>query len=852
MLERDRQIEELFHAALQLEPGQRESFLSGACASDPALRSKVEALISAHEQSGSFLNSPAYDVIAGLIGRQIGHYKITTLIGRGGMGEVYRAHDSKLERDVALKVLPADLAQQSEQRLRLFQEARASASLNHPNICTVYEVGEVDGRAYIAMEIVEGRSLSALLLQGPMNPATVQRYGLQLADALAHAHEHGFVHRDLKPANVMITSEGRVKVVDFGLAKHWSREALADATTAHSLTEAGSICGTLAYMAPEQLRGQKADTRSDVWSLGIVLFEMATGKLPFSGRTGFELSSAILHDAPPPTAMPDDTQAIITRCLEKDPADRYSHAGEVRNALDAFQAHPPKAPSPHRFTRRRWVSVTLATMILLAAIVAGFNTELLRNARTRISGQPAVATRMAVLPFDNLTGDPEQEYFSDGLTEEMITQLGHIDPQQLSVIARTSAMRYKKSGKTISQIGSELGVDYILTGSARRDANRVRVTAELIKVRDQTQLWSENYDRELAGVFALQDDVARRVAGSLAPKLLPSERLPSAPVPVPPETYEAYDAYLKGSALLNVGGRQNYDAALRYFELALQINPNDAFAYSGIARVWTGRLSIGLAQPGEANTKARSAALKAIELNPNRSEPHTVLGVIKQSELDWTSAEAEYKRGIEIDPNNADVRSAYSFLLMMIRRPEDAKVQIDRALSLDPFSILTQHRYALELLLNSQRDEAVQQWRRIIQTSPDFVPAHYWLWHVFHLIDGKDDDALAQAKATWTEYGDPEVAQAITQGYAEAGYPGAMRRAAAVLEAQGQKSFPDSFSLANIYTHLGDKNQALKWLEKGFDDGESNTRSFLGLPTFDSLRSDPRFQTLMQRMNLPK
>jgi serine/threonine-protein kinase len=784
-------------------------------------------------------------------GSRVGSYEILAPIGAGGMGEVYRARDSKLGRDVALKVLPHELAEDPEGCSRLVREARAAASLNHPNICTIYEVGEAHSRPYIAMEIVEGQPLSAMLSHAALTLEEIMRYAVQLADALAHAHDRGLTHRDLKSGNVMITREGRVKVVDFGLAKRLSREELADATTAPvALTEPGAIVGTLAYMAPEQLRGQPAVSRSDVWSLGVVLYEMVAGRTPFMGQTAYELSSTILRDPPPPmpARIPTRLQAIITRCLEKEPARRYQQGGEVRSALEVvdFGVGASSAPA-YRITGRRWIGLGVGVMLVLAAILVGFNVETLRNRPKKTNGTTEALTRLAVLPFENLTGNPEQDYFSDGLTEEMIAQLSRLNPQRLSVIARTSAMQYKKGNKPINQIGCELGVDYILTGSARSDAGRVRVTAELIQVRDQTQLWSQSYDRELAGILTLQGDVARRIAGSLALALLPAPQSRSRQV-----NPDAYDAYLKGAAQLNLGGPQGFDTAMRYFEAALKADPNNALAYAGIARTWGARMGIGLVSPGEGAARAREAAFKAIGLDDTRTEAHSVLGDVKRRELDWSGAELEYSRAIELDANDVSARLSYSRLLSTVGRLQEARVQIEAALKLDPFSVPIHHAYALELLLERQPEAAARQWRNITETSPSFVPAHYWLWHVFHVLDGKDDEALGQAEATFAQLADPEVEQALKHGYSEGGYPAAMRQAAAVLESRVPGGRPDTFALANIYVHLGDKNQALKWLEKGFDAGETNTMSFLGQPTFDSPRNDARFQALLRRLNLPK
>jgi len=493
--------------------------------------------------------------------------------------------------------------------------------------------------------------------------------------------------------------------------------------------------------------------------------------------------------------------------------------------------------------------LALGAVLVVIAVVVGLNASRLRNRLNEPSATAPAAMKLAVLPFENLTGDPGQEYFSDGLTEEMIAQLGHLNPQRLGVIGRTSAMRYKKSDRSIEQIGRELGVDYILTGSARTDEGRVRVTAALVQSRDQTQLWSESYDRELSGILGLQEDVAKSVAQALALQLLPIQQSPS--IRKRPVNPEAYDAYLKGMAQFNIAGRQSYDAAMRYFELALEKDPNEALAYSGVAEVWYYRVALNLVAPVEGNEHARRAALKAVELNDARAEAHTVLGLVRTRDLNWAGAEAAYKRAIAIDPNSAEAHAAYSSLLTVVGRSQEAKEHIEVALKLDPFSALVKHRYALGLFLERRRDDAMHQWRALLEESPGFYPAHYFLWQALHL-DGRDEDALAEQKALSAATGDHDLEQALARGAAEGGYRGAIREEAAVLAAQGDSGDSTvAYGLAAMYVHLGEKDQALKWLERGFDDGEPTVRMWLGMPTFDVLRDEPRYERLMQRMNLP-
>jgi TolB-like protein/predicted Ser/Thr protein kinase len=771
-------------------------------------------------------------------------------LGAGGMGEVYRAHDARLDRDVALKVLSVGALGDSTARPRLLREARLAAALNHPNVCTIYEVGEAEGQAYIAMELIEGQPLDLLISGEGLSIDRVLDYGLQIAEAVAHAHERGIVHRDLKPLNALVTLQGRVKVLDFGLARRVLAEHLAEATTASqaTLTQAGALVGTLPYMAPEQLRGEPADARSDVWALGVMLYEMAAGARPFKGQTGFEVSSAILKERPAP--LPGEPWSVIQRCLEKDPGKRFQHAGEVHAALKVVgsgAATAPRAASRPRLRGSRWVAAGGALLAVLALLI-GLDMGGLRRRLVRGLEAPTGAIKLAVLPFVNLSGDPQQEYFSDGLTEEMIAQLGRLHSERLGVIARTSAMRYKKSDKPIDQIGRELGVDYVLEGSAQREAGRVRITAELIQVRNQTQLWAESYERELSGILALQSDVARAVAGALALKLLPAEkdRLAAAR-PVNPE---AYEAYLKGLHHWYNLTPRDLDAAQQYFELALAKDPKYAPAYAGISLVWAGRNQMGVTRPSKAGPKTKAAALKAVELDDTLAEAHYSLAVTRTwHDWDLAAVEPEWRRAIELNPSFPDARAFYSHYLNIMRRPDEAMMQIQRALELDPFNALFQAIYAIDLVFARRYDDAINQAHDTLRAAPGHPIAVAALFMASRL-KGMHAEALAAAKTYYAFYGDPDVDEAFKRGDGGAGYAVAMRGAAEALAARARQSYVVPVDVADLYLEAGEREHALEWLEKGFEARDPNM-PYIGIPTYDSLRSDPRFRDLLRRMKLP-
>ncbi|MEK6323141.1 MAG: protein kinase [Acidobacteriota bacterium] len=786
-----------------------------------------------------------------VIGQRIGHYQVRAKLGAGGMGEVYRAHDEQLDRDVALKVLPARSFSDATARARLLREAKSAAALNHPNICTIHEVGEAEGQAYIAMEVVEGQPLSARLAAGPLQPELILRYGMQMAEALAHAHDRGIVHRDLKGANVVITREGRAKVLDFGLARRLSEDEMDEVTRSHaSLTAPGALVGTLAYMAPEQLRGQPADARSDVWALGVVLYEMAAGTRPFQGHTGFELSAAILSQrpAPLPAKAPVGLQAVIERCIAKEPSQRYQRAGEVRAALEATQsgAASPWTAARYALARRRWLTLAAALVVVLSGVfgldVGGVRSRLLRGSAV------SLVESLAVLPVVNLTGDPAQEYFADGMTEELITEFSRVRAFK-RVIPRTSVMGYKGVNRPLREIAGELGVDAVVEASLLQTRGQVRATVRLIDGTTEQNLWADRYARNLSEAPTIYTQVVGAVAKQLALTLTADEQTRLASVrPVNPE---AYDAYLKGRFYSSKLSLEGYETALEYFRLALHKDANFALAHGGIGQIALSRGHMGFAPPSEVTPQAKQAVLKALTLDDTQPDLHDFMaGVHMYLEWDWPGAEREFRRLQELKPQNWGCTAAlYVDYLLLMGRREEALADMRRCLEANPLNSYVDVAFGGRMLRLGRYEEGIALLQKAAKAEPNMGLAHRYLWTAFHQ-KGMHEQAVAEAKLFWRLTGHDHVASLIQRGYAEGGYPKGMKLAADTLAGRFTRTYVQPSEIARLYLYAGEKERALEWLEKAYEARDTWLVFLKDDPRFEGLHSEPRFQSLLRRLSL--
>jgi serine/threonine-protein kinase len=785
----------------------------------------------------------------------LGPYEIISPIGAGGMGEVFEAKDTRLGRTVAIKVLPSHLSSDDERRGRFEREARAASALNHPNITTVYDihlrqgyggqVGEEEDPDYIVMEYVEGKTFRELVNDAPLSTEKMLPLATQVAEGLSKAHAAGIVHRDLKPENLMVTEDGLVKILDFGLAKLIPESSDVDSETATvtRATQQGVVMGTVQYMSPEQAANRPLDFRSDQFSFGSILYEMATGKRAFKKDTMPQTLAAIIEDNPEPlrklnSEVPVELEAIVKRCLAKDPARRYESTGDLAKELkDA-----PENLSPWRVRRKFFWA---AAGLLVAVLATALGPNLIRL-WDQISSSTTAAPieSIAVLPLRNLSGDPEQQYFADGMTEALITDLAKIGA--LKVISRSSSMRYKGTDKPLAEIARELNVDVVVEGSAQRVGGSVRIMAQLIDPKTEQALWAESYERDLENVLILQSEVAQAIAEEVEVALTPEEtaRLAGAR-PVDPE---AYEAYLKGQFHWHKIVPQDLETAMHYFELALEKDPYYAPAYAGIAAVWAGRTYMGL-RTGEAMPEMRTAAIKCLELDSTLPEAHWISAVIATwYDWNWDGGETEFRRAIELDPNYADARVFYGLFLTAMGRHEEAKAQIERALELDPLSSMFQTYLGYAHFRARRFDEAVVQFRKGLSLEAHRADAHGGLWRALHEI-GMYEQALAEAKEFLIARGYSDVAEAMTRGEAESGYAGAMIMGAKTLEARS--NLADSMYIARLYLSGGEKERALEWLEKAYQERIQDMIYLRVSPMWDPLRSDTRFQDLVRRMSLP-
>jgi serine/threonine-protein kinase len=932
--ERWGRIERLWNAALELAQPDRAAFLAEACEGDEELRREVESLLRFDLRAKHFIESPALEVAAKaqaeakeetLIGRMIGHYKILSLLGEGGMSEVYLAHDTSLERRVALKLLPAKFTQDADRLRRFIQEAKAASALNHPNIITIHEIGATEDVHFVATEYIEGQTLRQLMAVAPLALNRALDVTTQIANALAVAHAAGIVHRDIKPENVMVRPDGYLKVLDFGIAKlltvgqgdgatgrqgdeetrrqgegetggQRARISLSPPPlVSPSFTEAGLVLGTTPYMSPEQARGMAVDERTDIFSLGVLLYEMIAGRLPFDGATRKDIIHAITNREPPPlgAGAPAALREIVGRALRKDRAERYQSVNELLDDLRRMKrglrtsghlqmAYQPSAwssasseatliTSGARLDTRTRAS-ELPTVEGKTSTRPGIRSGLGRLARVLkrralilpallalgvaawltyfYSRPPQTAIdSLAVLPFvydgagENV--DAKAEYLADGLTDGLINSLAQLP--SVKVKARNSVLRFKKEQSDPPAIARRLGVRAVLTGRVTHRGDELTISAELTDARDGSHLWGARYERRLSDLIAVQEEIAQRITAGLRLKLTDAEskRLGKRYT----DNAEAYQLYLKGRQMFLQLTPEGSRKALDHFRQAIDLDPDYALAYAGVGYVY----AVGAGtyeEPAEAMRKAREASLQALKLDEALPQAHFSLALVKWwFDWDWTAAEAEFKRAIDLDPNNAIYRAVYADFLSTQERFTDAVAQAQHAQELDPISVYVSSALAKVFYLSRQYDRAFEAYRQMLELDPDSARGRRDLGRVM-LQQGKYAEAITALAKLVARKSDPDLVSDLAYAYAVAGRRDEARRTLAQLLQIAKRRYVPPVYIAKVYAGMGDNAQALALLNQAFQQRSDQLTGLRVDPTFDHLRADPHFVDLMRRVGL--
>ena len=875
--ERWQQVKGVLQNVLEIAPSERAMFLDQACNGDRALRQEVESLLARDEQGrSSFLQSPPTLRLGK--GTRLGDYEIQSLLGAGGMGEVYRARDLRLRRDVAIKVLPAFVSSDPE-RLRRFElEATAAAALNHPNILAVYQMGTHEGTPYLVTELLEGETLRELMRRGPLPVRKAVDHGVQIAHGLAVAHDKGIVHRDLKPENLFVTKDGRLKILDFGLAKLTQSQSSSEhsALTLESETEPGMVMGTVGYMSPEQVRGQAADYRADLFAFGAILYEMVTGKRAFQRPTSPETMTAILNEDPSgisqtTPSVPPALQRVVYRCLEKSPEQRFQSASDLGFALESIFDTPVSVQAATELqadlkrdtesgqaertadvadkTRAllRVLAATVATLVLLLAVIVGLRGAKLREWWHGSLSSPPIES-LAVLPLRNLSGEPAQEYFADGMTEELTADLSKIGA--VRVISRTSAMRYKNANKSLPEIARELNVDGIVEGSVERSGDRVRITAQLIHAPTDTHLWADSYERDLRNILSLQDEVARDIARQIKVTLTPQERaqLSNSPAIDP----GAYEDYLKGRYYYSKLSTEGFSEALKYFQQAVQLDPKYALAHVGEADCYKELGIWGALPPRESNSKAKAAIQKALEIDNNLGEAHATLAHLHFAyDWDWPGAQEEFNRALELSPRSSEVHQLYAIYLSAMGKQDQAVAEIEKAHALDPVSQPTNTALGFVYLLAHRFDKALEQLQKTLALYPDSAIDHNSLG-VCYEHKGVYREAVEEyLKSQEIEGATREDLAMRRRAFLKAGLRGFLQEELKSEIADSKHDYVPAFDFAQLYARLGDKDRAFENLEKTYKEGGHYIAFLKVEPELDNLRSDPRFTDLLRRVGFP-
>ena len=841
--------------ALDRPAGERAAFVACATGHDPALRAEVESLLASDRIAGSFCETPAAAVLGAALsgsphlapGARLGPYEIVAFIAAGGMGEVYRARHTLLGREVAVKIVGPDPHDDSASR-RLIREAQHASTLSHPNICTIHDVGLADGVPFIVMEYVNGRPLHEVLRERLPRPRQALDYAVQIADALAHAHAHGIIHRDLKSSNVVVDATGTPIVLDFGLARRLPDGAGAAGSTA---TVGGELAGTVSHMAPELLRGERADARSDVWSLGVLLYELATGTLPFRGRTTFETSSAILGEPPRPMGarVPLALRLVIERCLRKDPESRFQRADLVRDELTRIRRGGAALVAARLLVSPRHAELVAGAVGMLG--VAAVAAVALRGRVLpdhQLWGAAATVSTVAVLPLRNATGDPRGAYYADGVTDAITAQLGSVG--DVRVLSRLSAARAAFLASGTADAGTVLGADFVVGGTLERVGPLVRVEAKLT-ARRAGRIWSRRFERPASEILALEADVVQSLAGAIRISLRPGARERLALVrAVSPA---AYEEYLKGRYEWNKRTPASIHAAMAHFTRTTQLDPSYAPAHAALADCLNqlATVMLGGGSPRELRPRAAAEAIQALQMDPYSAEAHAALGYAWHYDRRFTDAERELRRAIELNPSYSMAHIWYANLLMSELRMKEALAEVLAARELDPFSLIVNTNVGWVLDRAGRHEDAIAQLRRTLELDSSYAQARWRLAGAL-MNAGHPAEAIAQGERLLSLADSAAPALTMLAALnARGGRPAAARALLDVARARAGERYLPPAPIAETFAALGQTDSALTWLEKAFAERSNAIVYLAGEPYDPRVRRDPRFRALVARVGLP-